>query len=195
MNNSRNELKLEIINFLKTIGVKEREKIIKALEVIKSAAWESWDVTKDAEIRKAYKKYLTEIPVQEHKEFNPIIARSFGSKYYLQIKEFVKKYEQVLREEWAEEEALENQQESELDKQRRLYFHDDYEYETIPGEVIVYEDCIEVQAFGWQEGLQEKLPLGGDYQGKGRWKYPITMKDVFTRGTYFLEMPVLYVKP
>ncbi|MBE9037183.1 hypothetical protein [aff. Roholtiella sp. LEGE 12411] len=50
--------------------------------------------------------------------------------------------------------------------------------------MIIYPDCILIEAAGWQEGFKEKLPNDGKYEGKGCWKYPASMKDTFTQGGY-----------
>ncbi len=206
----REQLKREIIEYLMESGAINRAnpdkvKIAKALKVIKDAAHE-W-LAPD-EVRKSPREFPAEWinylgwlklnQVELGDRFYFCIANSFAPRHYQTVVGFVLRLEVIID---AEIDAVIGQQdkaESALEHQRSAIFRDDYEYADVPGEVIVYLDRIEVQAFGFREGFKELLPAGGKYQGKGTgcWCYPRNEKfeAVFcqARNGLYHGMPVLY---
>jgi hypothetical protein len=190
------EIKQEIIKYLQSVGVVEPT-LSKALKKVEAAIGETSDVTTamNADIAKEYKKYLKDLPIEFHRKFNWQIACCFAQKHYPIILGFVERLETAQSAYYEAEHQAEMLIENTLGNQREQ-FKDDYEYGDVPGEVIIYEDCIIVEANGYREGFKDLLPKGGEYQGKGsgRWKYPISMKDTFTnKSGYFYGMPVLSV--
>lgn len=188
-----NNIKQEIIAYLESVGV-EQNIIKKVLPKLESALWETDDVTKpiNADIAKHYRSYLKELPREYHTKFNWVIARHFHQKHYAIILGFVERWEKAQSAFYEAEAEAERKMEEQFESQREAY-RDDYEYGDVPGEVKIYNDCILVEAAGFQPGLQEKLPKGGKYQGKGVWKYPLTARKHFeTKTGYFWNMPILY---
>lgn len=82
---------------------------------------------------------------------------------------------------WRRFEKLEFELLEFLDKQRpwkECWARDDFEYEdwldTQPKvEVIITHENIIVNALEFVENLQDRLPKGYEYKGKGRWEYPL----------------------
>jgi hypothetical protein len=186
------ELQSEIEQYFKGMNVAE-DLILRAIAAINNAAHTSERI--DTDILGHYRKYITEVGLKRGDEFYYALTTNFAPRHYKSIVEFIKKIEQDEEEVWEAKLSQEQETESVLEKQRRL-FKDDYEYGDVPGEVIVYRDRIMVHALGYREGFKDSLPKGGKYQGKGSgcWEYPITMKDVFTVGDTYQSMPVLYAE-
>ncbi len=192
---TRETLKKDILKYLETAGVSDSDVLTKALDIIKSAAHNSYLIDEyDEDLKREFKKYLKEVGVEKG-EFYINLSRSFSPRHYHAIVGFVQRYEKILDAEWDEEIALVDEIEDNLQSQREI-FREDYEYGDVPGEVIIYSDRIEIRARGYRPEFKDSLPSGGKYQGKGTgtWVYPISIRDKFPTaiGKMYGDMPVLF---
>ncbi len=189
----RDELKQEFFQYMIDVaGISDAEIWNKAFGAVQKAVYNSQPIDKD--LQKHFKKQLKEIGLQVGDEFYYQVVQSFSPRHYYAISNFIKRLEVIEDAEESELAKLEVAEGMYLEDQREIYA-DDYNYGDVPGEVIVYDDRIEVTAFGFQEGFKDQLPAGGKYQGKGSgtWHYPNNdeYRKVFGTGMY-CNMPILF---
>lgn len=64
-----------------------------------------------------------------------------------------------------------------LDSQRYWLSGDRDLAEEVRGEVVISHANIIIECFEFIPGFKEILPSGGDYLGKGQWKYPLSKES------------------
>ena len=193
----RKGLKKDIIVYLQSVGVIDRELIIKALNCIKESSWNV--VRVDGDVRRTYREFFKAVPMADGAEFCFKIANNFAPRHYKVISEFAQRYYEIEQAEMKAAEALEAGIDKEID-----YQHDplgDSEYDdlgTPDFAVCIYERYIEVRAY--QSGMGEVLPKQGrkytGCQGDIRWQYPLSALPELQRlGRPVVNVASLQVKP
>lgn len=171
---SREQVKIDLCNYLtNTANVNDREILRKAVNLIKKIA-EDWAINDD--------EMLTQS-----------LSHSFAVRHHNFLKSIISRLEAIQEKEWEIEEETEGKVAQSLEDQRYNIFKDDYEYDYVEGEVIVFEDHIEVQAIGFVEGFKDYLPKGGKYRGKGCWFFPLSVRAEFGNELMWRKCPILFV--
>lgn len=195
------ELRTEIREFLQSLNLDE-DTIIHGIDLIFRAGdvnmlgENTIDGTDPAILRDApleMRAYIKKLPVEERKEFYWKISRNFDVRLYPKVKEFIKQIE-ALNEaelnEWVEEEEA---KESYIEKQRMDF--EVYDHDIYPGEIVIYDDCIHVTAYEYQDDFSRLIPPCGKYVENSTWSYPISRLHEFKPNkdtAMYSGMPVLY---
>lgn len=175
---TRQELKNDIINYLKSVGVSDRDLLIKALNAIKEAAYQSTsldaEMLKDAKIR----QYTKEIDIKQGEEFYYRLSWNFAPRHYNTLVGFVSRYEAILEAEAEAEMAVERAIQEYIYQQSSDPLGDEY-YDELGAPdfaICVYEDRIEVRAYC--KGVGDIIPKQGrKYIGSMhdvRWQFPLS---------------------
>lgn len=168
---TREQVKTDLCNYLtKTANVSDREILKKAVAHIKKVADEWADDDYTAEL----------------------LSMCFAPRHHAFLKTIISRLQAIDEANWKTEEEAQDKVYQSLEEQRYNIFKDEYEYEYAEGEVIVFEDRIEVQAIGFVEGFKDALPKGGKYQGKGCWSFPLSARSKFGNELMWRKCPILF---
>lgn len=170
-NDSREQVKIDLCNYLtNTAKVSDREILKKAVTHIKKVA-DEW----------ADDEYTTEL-----------LSMCFAPRHHAFLKTIISRLQAIDEANYKEIEEAQDKVYQTLEEQRYNIFKDEHEYEYVEGEVIVFEDRIEVQAIGFVEGFKDTLLKGGKYQGKGCWSFPLSARAKFGNELMWRKCPILF---
>jgi hypothetical protein len=170
---ARAELKAEIVEYATIATNGDRAKVVHTLTFIKDCA-DRFMV--GSEIDEAVLSFS-----QEHRAF---------------MKQAIERLNAIVEQEVNAANAAAEAEMNYIDEQRSDFYQDDFDYDGVEAEVIIYRDKIVVQAIGFQEGFSKTLPKGGKYQGNGtgRWVYPLSKRSEFGQTTW-RNNPVFLASP
>jgi len=174
---TRQQLKAEIVAYLKANNVNDKDLLIKACNAIKDSAFNSEaldaEMLRDAKTR----QYAKEIGIKQGDEFYYRLSWYFAPRHYATLVGFVTRYEELVEAEMKTEMELERAIENEVDSYRDPLADENYDELGTPDfAVCVYENRIEVRAY--TKGVGGILPKKGrKYIGNMydvRWQFPLS---------------------
>jgi hypothetical protein len=170
---ARAELKAEIIKYATIATNGDRAKVVHTLNFVKDCA----------------DRFLTNSEIDE-------AVLSFSQEHRAFMKQAIERLNAIVEQEVNESIAASEAEDNFISEQRSAFYQDDFDYDGVEAEVIVYKDKIVVQAIGYVQGFAKTLPKGGKYQGHGtgRWVYPLSKRSEFGQTTW-RNNPVFLASP
>ena len=179
--NDRDALKKDIIAYLTSVGVTDRDLLAKALKAIKDAAYADHKIDSDDMKEKHIRDYAKACGLKIGDEFYYALTRNFSPRHYSSLVPFVKRFENIQSAEAEAEYELESKIDNEIYEQCMDPLSDGY-YDELGAPdfaVCIHPKYIEVRAF--EKGVGEVLPKQGrkyiGSQGDMRWSFPLSSLD------------------
>lgn len=174
---ARQAIKSDILAYCASIGVTNKDALIKTCQAVKDAAFNCAPLDEEMLRDRQIRAYAAAVGVKKGEDFYFQLSWKFSAPHYTALVEFVKRYEALLEEESKAEMELEQAIQEEIQGMIDPLADEYYDEMGAPDcAICIYSDRIEVRAY--VKGIGDRLPKKGrKYIGSMhdvRWQFPLS---------------------